>query len=306
MTTYSVEGYLSSVIFHKKTPLLVEGEDDIDVMHTLFNSAIKSKNENEKPQIDSAQIIRDKNLPVGNRKKVEAVYKKAREEGVPIIAWVDREFRRFDISQDTVSDRLRRHYRNEALFWSRGHSIENYFFEPGYFVRFISYRFPRLASHELENEIFSHFHIAIQTAAIISICARQKRLLDRISGLLGHEEWIKIDEKWTLDEGKVLDKLKNRNVREVPATEFLEEYKNFCRKIRENDMRWIIHGHIGWQILWGFCGAVTQELQNNGPSVNQISTGMHKEKILYLARELAERVKTKRTAFPLSFFDCFK
>jgi hypothetical protein len=131
MPMYSSKGYPKAVTMRSNRTLLVEGRNDKATVKRLFlellnNSQIKE----DDLLIDTAEDLLD--ASGGNRGRVEAMH--ARVGGSSKFAsLVDREFRDFDMKG--VRDLNPAHREVPInLFWTRGHSIENYLSDIDVFV----------------------------------------------------------------------------------------------------------------------------------------------------------------------------
>jgi hypothetical protein len=106
--------------------ILVEGRDDKRIFELLLRELCHT---DEKSQIlvDSAEAFVE--CHPENRETVEDICNKITGEAYSdrLVAFVDREFREFDFPQ--LLDRVDGHKISGQLVWSRGHSIENYFFD---------------------------------------------------------------------------------------------------------------------------------------------------------------------------------
>src|SRR5690242_4673856 len=126
MSSYSPIGYVNAVSIRNTRTLLVEGRTDKSVVVRLMIELRNQKLLNaDNLVIDTADDIQ--NVPgarLGNREKVEYIH--AQIAGFQRFAGlVDREFRDFDLA---VPADHAPHHRvvPQNLFWTRGHSIENY------------------------------------------------------------------------------------------------------------------------------------------------------------------------------------
>ena len=78
--------------------------------------------------IDSAEMIRECEGVFSNREKVEYIHALAADHA-KLAGWVDREFRMFAVGPSIVNELKGHNVLDASLFWTRGHSIENYFFD---------------------------------------------------------------------------------------------------------------------------------------------------------------------------------
>lgn len=131
------EEYVTEIIMSNDRFLLLEGADDEDFFTIICN--LLKKNE---AQISAEKLYLLKNIIIdtaeriegelGNRAKIEKICDLVAQEPPDVnnrvLGFVDREFREFEWSND-LKDHIKTHKINKRLIWSKGHSIENYFFE---------------------------------------------------------------------------------------------------------------------------------------------------------------------------------
>ena len=127
---YSLKGYLKKIQMACTKILLVEGEEDrIAINSLLYEYSLKNESKHN-VVIDLSEIVSDDKLyALGEREKIEKIYDVASvglSSTNKFYVFVDREYRNFDTN--TISDNLPTHFIEGNLFWTRGHSIQNYFF----------------------------------------------------------------------------------------------------------------------------------------------------------------------------------
>jgi len=137
-STMTVEEYLTEREMSSIPVLLVEGDDD-SIFFQLICDELKKDVQNY-PQfekilahieIETPIVITTPQKVAGNRREIEYICKKADEINFTglLVGYVDREFREFYVTIDSVSDNCQFQNRISRILWSRGHSIENYFFD---------------------------------------------------------------------------------------------------------------------------------------------------------------------------------
>lgn len=165
---YTVDSYITSLSMSSKKRLLVEGRHDRSHLYQLiykFNPASKVK-------IDTAQDIKasDKAMSKNNRLKIETIHSRVKSKD-NISFLCDREFREFTFN-DQVEDLLNSHYCDDSLYWTLGHSLENYFFN----VAVIMDAFQFLSPSEYKYKAIELFSKLISSSfavlAAISIAAK--------------------------------------------------------------------------------------------------------------------------------------
>lgn len=239
--------------------LLVEGGDD----KRLFKVIQKElpKNQQEFLHVHSADdFVGDEVSGLGSRERVEhiAATISPRAYSDKFLGFVDREFREFELS-DPLQDYLSGHKVTGRLVWSRGHSIENYFFD------FSTLRQPlRIFS------VTEYFDVALDLlanlldSAITIACA---------ASLAGKEcDLLKLTKKsicWDIldieNESTIVINteqwkdsfISKHHIQPENAKKLIQSYENWIPKIKRSNFeitRWLCHGHIGLATIWAAYG----------------------------------------------------
>jgi hypothetical protein len=256
---YTLSSYRSYLNYSHDRHLLVEGRDDKRVFELFLDELFE---QTSYPEIRRVCIDTAENLiefeKAGNREKVEAVCESVSEMPYSdmIVGFVDREFRRFDY-EPHLTDSIEGHLISNRLIWSRGHSIENYYFD------FELLRQPlRLFSvtdrfSEALDLFESVFEKAIRLACIISLASYEVEMLDPARGSIGREIFrIKQEGDITLELD--LDTWQFILTEQIRLTtgmtdRLIERFLSWAEHIEKTDfevVRWICHGHIGIAVIW--------------------------------------------------------
>jgi len=258
--TYSINGYLIKIRITKNPLLLVEGKNDLHFFERLFHEASKRGYKLPEPiHIDTAAMLQDEKMKgMGNREKVETVCRVVTQEIIgykPFCGFVDREFRGFEIGTE-IHDTICDHYVTDALIWSRGHSVENYYFDITSLRKPFELSSPIQIAHvETALNLFADiFESILHVSCAISLAARDTEYLSEAKvGLIKRcMDWknlyisemkINIDSaKW----GKILQGTEK-------SEKFLQKYdywQEFIATLDRNTLRWLCHGHIGFTMFW--------------------------------------------------------
>jgi hypothetical protein len=201
---------------------------------------------------------------MGNREKVETICKQVENKSYSdrLVGFVDREFRGFVINDNIIIDSLNFHKVQGRLVWSRGHSVENYFFD--FSVLRESLR--DLSDTEWFSDALDLFEKLIDST-MRSACAAS--LTGNEIGNCGNFKLIKKSINWEMIEiydSKVmilLDKweksLLDKKANPELAQQIISRYQYWLKIIDSttlNDIQWICHGHIGISVIWSvytFC-----------------------------------------------------
>ncbi|MBL5906020.1 DUF4435 domain-containing protein [Serratia fonticola] len=157
--TYNIESYITSLSMSRKKRILVEGRDDRKHLTNLLERMINGV----RIKIDTAQDIRsdDRASSKNNRLKVELIHSRVKGNE-NILFLCDREFRGFSLDE-CMNDDINCHYESESLFWTLGHSLENYFFNEEVLVD--AYRY--LCGSEYKNDAINRFLEVINSVFVI-------------------------------------------------------------------------------------------------------------------------------------------
>src|SRR5437660_10174463 len=123
---YTPAVYRTMVRMSKFKYILVEGRDDIIVFKYLIEEFLGKRSD---IRFHGAHQIRF-DSGIGNRERVENIVEslKGKKYAKRFVGFVDREFRGFDLDNE-IKDVIGKHNVTDRLIWSRGHSLENYYFD---------------------------------------------------------------------------------------------------------------------------------------------------------------------------------
>jgi hypothetical protein len=253
---FDFSAYRNYVVMSGAPRLLVEGKDDKRWFLILFDSL----GIGQCVEIDTADILRSADIPIGNREKVELVCSTAREllHSSRFVGFVDREFRGFELNA-SLKDTLERHGVSERLVWSRGHSIENYCFD-----------FQVLREPLRDYSLTSCFRSALEEfervfgQAIGFACALGLAATD-----VGSSPLVRKSLRWwhfrvcsghlRFDEQE-WRKTAIADMKAEPATadRILDRFAERSRLVAASDdcvVRWMCDGHLGMAAIWAVYAA---------------------------------------------------
>ena len=256
------EEYVTEIIMSNDRFLLLEGADDEEFFTIICN--LLKQNEAQisaeklyllkKIIIDTAERIQGE---LGNRAKIEKICDLVAQEPPDVnnrvLGFVDREFREFEWSND-LKDHIKTHKINKRLIWSRGHSIENYFFE----ISTLRKAFNDYLVSSFYQEAFeifeSKFEHTLRIACALSLAGLSENLLKLIANSVNWQciditsTSLKIDlEEW----GKILNKEKKLDQFRIQKLfNKFEVYLNMTNQCDIETSRWLSHGHIGFNFMF--------------------------------------------------------
>ncbi|MBN1691089.1 MAG: DUF4435 domain-containing protein [Dehalococcoidia bacterium] len=234
--------------------ILVEGKSDKRVFDLLLRNFCKAS-DREMVFIDTAEKF-IKSHPE-NREIVEEVCSQIGDKPCAdrFSAFVDREFRDFDL--DHLADSVGDHRVSGRLVWSRGHSIENYFFDFDFLGDFL----PIFARDEFDSplEIFGEvFDYTLRVACAIGLASKEKQVLKKVRMTL-RDGFLKISDspdnepKLEIDHLAWKNSLERRHLSPDDANELIANFDLWLKRIKGADpvvVRWLCDGHIGYCLLW--------------------------------------------------------
>jgi hypothetical protein len=242
--------YITYLKMDKNKHLLVEGRDDSRFFQILFEEFFGSQWQGlYNIVIDKAEsLISSTRNAVGNREKIEEICKSAGDDN--LVGFVDREFRNFEMANDLI-DHIQNHYHDNRLVWSRGHSIENYFFD----FEILRRPFQDVCGEDfyMAFEMFSaNMDNYLRTACLFSLTGLNFR--NNIRRIEASITWNVIAPDGALDMNSWRREL-SRHARftDDEIDQIFDGHSNLIDSINRADIetvRWLCHGHIGYKLLW--------------------------------------------------------
>ncbi len=183
VSQYSSQEYKNILeMSHHEKHLLVEGRTDVMIFDILFEEFLGVDwRDDHKLVIDCAEtLISSDEFRGGNRERVEKMCAIYQEKN--LVGFIDREFRNFQ-TENKLVDEIKKHYQNNNLIWSRGHSLENYYFE----ISILRSSFRDIGGDEFNQayELFqNNFDSFIRTAGTLSLAGHALKQYDKFIGTI--------------------------------------------------------------------------------------------------------------------------
>lgn len=283
---YSLNGYVQAVKMRTLPTFLVEGRfDKIFIRQMIFEKNAS----NVGPVIvtvDSADNINASKI--GNRIIVERVHRRV-SDPLRLACLVDREYRCF-VKDFPFSDLLTGHrIKNQSLFWTNGHSIENYTIQLDSIYDQLTTIYDSVDDVILARVGRNYEYLLIVSAALSLACYLHSAL-DRTQGHFPNEVWIQNANDLNLNSDALLAHLLTRGVAESTARLIVDETdeisEKFISSIETPNVLPLIHGHVGYALLWsGIAQAFTAVCEGGA---DDVASG-HKRMKLKLAARLCIR-----------------
>lgn len=304
MANHTVEGYLALLVMRGSRSVLVEGPTD---QHSLWLLLRKFEASGRQIipglSVDYMEMIQDNVLPPSKREGVEFIHAKCQAEGIELLALVDREFRDFTL-RPAIQDSSPFHKHRAGLYWTRGHSIENYLLTSNYILSYVSMRFPIDTSHSRCTAVDEAMgDILIQSAAL-SLSLSEASLLNRAQGLITASLWKHTPQgELHFDIDELGLHLRGRAVDHATCQHVVRGFRSYMSQVALHDpqriARWICHGHIGWDCIWSAV-ARTLELHGCAPDlVMEVSHGHKDEKWRHVIGHWTSDAVLGNCVFPL-------
>ncbi len=246
---YNLQDYLNSVQMSGRKHLLVEGKYDRQFFRIFLNTFIS----HIKVDIDTAESLSSPEIVGGNRQKVEKVTEivNFKEYASRFVGFVDREYDEFDLEE--IADNLKCHNQISRLVWSRGHSIENYFFD----YQIIHESLLGLSSVECFDRAIKNFATCfektIQIACAFGLTGREMSKIEIIRSSI-HSDLFNIrNSEIVLQVEKWENALRKRKFTEEEVLQTLNSFQSWLEKLANinfETVRWLCDGHSGIEIIW--------------------------------------------------------
>jgi hypothetical protein len=292
----SLNGYIATLQIRKNASLLVEGVTD----QRALDIFIKEFAGNRPVTIDTVERLGTIEGISGNREKVEFIHQLALENGFDVAGLVDREFREFDLI--TLKDNRPGHHSiSDSLFWTRGHSLENYFFDVRSVLAFLKIKFRAELPKDFSKPIRKQFRTILQVAASISVAAAKAEILTRAPGLFRPDSW-QIDGNHNIvpNVAVITANFNGRKISAGARAIFLAELSAAfmaSKRLTLAQLKWIAHGHVGYETLWSIVAfLLNNEFAVDPDIVRQIACGHNDLKTSSAVALWAEACRTGKDA----------
>jgi len=264
-----------------KIRLLVEGEEDRKVFKRLISVAADHKDcpgeFRDSIVVDiSDYLIKTERLKqsqtsenIGAREKVEIVCQSidGKEYASKLIGFVDREFRGFEIDE-VVIDSIASHRVENRLIWSRGHSIENYFFEKAAMKSWVLGLLEQEWFDDVIASIDIFFDPALLYACAVSLAVRDisqrerlEKLTEKVDRSIDYELLVIDSSVLHFDYDEWVKRLQSRqNLPSNVAEAIISQTKKWVNRLSDADSethRWLCRGHTGMKVLGAWLDSCT-------------------------------------------------
>jgi hypothetical protein len=308
MTAHSIEGYLSAVKIRERATLLVEGKNDKKTLDRLHHAVLSAgSGSSSSLVVDTTELIGSSG-GLGAREVVEATYTQAAAEGLDFAGVVDREYRGFEFHPDLRDDLGAHQVEGEALFWTRGHSIENYYFIQECILEFLALQFPHVLCPPCRAVISQSFSSILAYTCAVSLAARELGILKRCHGLSEPGHWLGSTPAMSFDVPALCAGVNARggSVDTGAAVKLVRDYLGALGRTEDAMIRWATHGNIGFDMMWTGVAKVVAPWCRETEDFEQIATGYIDLKVRVAAQEWVRRVENAQEDEPTALIDWLK
>ncbi len=281
--TYTINGYISALTLRTKRTLLTECRTDKTFSSRMLLELQQLGRLSSSIVIDTVELIKSDPETRGNRVLVETIHNKAVDENISITSLVDREYRYFNL--EDFSDTLEGHNSTPThLYWTRGHSLENYFFKPDFFINFIKLKFSENLLNDSLKSIFNHFSSILRWATAISLILNRHNLLSKSEGIANYRMWSLVGKDVMFNHSLFTNDLTTRGVTADLGKTISIQIDSLEKIFTENNtsqelLQWLCHGHLGWSLLWTGVAAVLAQHVSQIDIIEQVERGYNELKL---------------------------
>lgn len=283
----------------QKRYLLVEGKQDKQFFRLFLNEF--------SPQIgtviDSAENFVSFENTFAKREIVEKISELMAEKSYAyrFVGFVDREYRGFDL--ESLADCLNCHHLKARLVWSRGHSIENYFFD----YQIIHESLLGLSSVDCFDraiKIFEkHFEETIRIACALGLTGYQMHKIEVVRSSIHSNLFNVENSNIVLQVEKWRESLTTKKFTEAEILIAINSFQSWLAKLTSvsfEAVRWLCDGHSGIAIIWAVyhrC-VFTNTSENSQNEADKIYKVPEDARFQTLASWLVRKAKTKESVYP--------
>jgi hypothetical protein len=254
----------NSIISGDNKHILVEGKDDKYLIERLWNDLISQSNNPIECRllVDSAEcLIKGASGPevfANNREKVEHITEsvQGKDYALNFVGFVDRELRKFEWDIDANSqfkDLIEAHDVVNRLVLSRGHSIENYVFDSCILFQALEYLSTTAYTRQAIDLFRDLFQDTLCIACSIGLAATKAHVLSKSYSTIDCNLFeVSTQGKLEFKLDIWIEKLLCRGVTDSQKQEVVKYYELYMDQILHSSVslvRWICHGHIGYDCL---------------------------------------------------------
>lgn len=305
MQSYSLRGYINALLRRTGKTLMVEGTSDKTIINRLKLERTNTTQNMTSGLIDCVQIVEDSNLSgLGNKSRINNIRCAISQLPSPnrerinakFGTLTDREWDGISIAGGIPTTWLPP-MQIDGSFITKGHSIENYFFNVDGCISYLCQSFPDEISKVFLNDLRLRFHQIIALAAVFSLNLSNLNSIGKSNGVISYKYISWNNQRYTL-----VDSIHNILLsRGIPISTTFKDSINTDVGIylsafnTEEPGRWLCHGHIGEQTIWACIANLAQEHGINNATLCEIERGSKTNKLKHSANHLCSLQTQDRT-----------
>ncbi len=260
MSNYSIGGYKIAIRARSSKTLVVEGKDDRSLLQRIFLEEISGISVGDQVRVDASEIVKDPILSgMGARDRVAKIIEFCRPPNGKLKGLRDREWDFFctDNLSEIVGGVL-----DEDIFITRGHSIENYFFDINLCCDFLKRKFSSAINKDFLVAVHDCFGEMIDFSFAYSVACKRLNIIERMERVLSPIH-VERRDALVLAEGFKAAMI-SRGIAREDVEMFFREFASInehasMRQATPQSRRWWSHGHLGEDALWACLGWVAMQ-----------------------------------------------
>lgn len=276
--SYSLNGYINALRLRSTKTVLVEGKSDTVVLKRLWIEGVQPPEINQ-PFFDEVDLVSDSALVgMGNKQRVLSVQQHVEQADVPtasakLATLTDKEWDGLSFAGDQLEpDSWPNEVGTAPAFVTKGHSIENYHFNVDCLIAYLKFAVAPAYTSGLEAALRAIFSSILILAARYTWSMGESQLIKRCGRLLTPAD-ISFSESYVWLETSVVEKLEERGVMKDVALQLVGQINSSATSTLSSmqtstDLRWLIHGHIGTNLIWA---CVAKLAEAHGASADQVN-----------------------------------
>jgi len=180
-----------------------------------------------------------------------------------------------------------------VLFWTRGHSVENYFFVIESVQRYLEITYASILPVSYRDMIDAAFYPLMMQAFAFSLAAHEATAISKSDRIIELQNWsFDAAGQPCLDIAQVTAALSARAATAGRTALFESSYLAHLAAVPSLSLpflRWISHGHLGSQVLWSGIAYLFSHHGFDTDSVEQLWRGQNDSKCKIIADLWAQR-----------------
>lgn len=301
---YSINGYLNAILRRSGKTILVEGDSDRIVLSKLKHDLVNPEFE---PAIDCIKLLANEPClsTLGNKAKILKIIeaanglRKADDILNKLSALVDREW---DHINEDAFDRneLNNPPHQQSLFFTHGHSIENYSFHYEFIKDFMALQYSEVLPQSFFQTLAVRFSAVVCFAYAYSHVLRNLNVISKSDGLLSYDDLSWVNESYQISEN-FINKAISRTItiRPEDLAEINSIASNSANITAFSDLyRLLSHGHLGSEAIWCCVANLIASSIACPQTAKEVERG-HRDSKLRFASDFISRKLTPPQRLPL-------